>query len=179
MFAKFSVSNARVVFSRTACVTPLDGIPTLMFRLGNERSNQIVEAHLRVTLIRNERTKEGVTFYRMYDLKLSRERSQAFSRSWTALHVIDESSPLRGATPESLAAQEVELLCGVVGTDDTSLQPVHARHTYVDREIVFGARHADILSENPDGSLTLDLRRFHDTVPSAPTEVFPYPRAVT
>ena len=109
MFAKFSVSNARIVFSEKAVITPMDGLPTLMFRLGNERSNQIVEAQLRVTLVRAEHTKEGTLFYRMYDLKLARERSQAFSRSWTALHVVDQRSPLFGATPESLAKEEVEL----------------------------------------------------------------------
>ena len=175
MFAKFSVSNARIVFSEKAVVTPMDGVPTLMFRLGNQRSNQIVEAQLRVTLVRAEHTKEGTLFYRMYDLKLARERSQAFSRSWTALHVVDQASPLYGATPESLANEEVKLLCGVIGTDDTSLQPVHARHTYAARDIQFGARHVDILTENKDGSLTLDLRRFHDTTASVPTDTFPYP----
>jgi len=177
MFAKFSVSNARIVFSEKAVVTPMDGVPTLMFRLGNQRSNQIVEALLRITLMRTEHTKEGSLFYRMYDLKLTRERSQAFSRSWTALHVIDATSPLYGATPESLAKDEVELLCGVIGTDDTSLQPVHARHTYTTQDILFGARHVDILTENSDGSLTLDLRRFHDTVVSESTDTFPYPSA--
>jgi inward rectifier potassium channel len=177
VFAKFSVSNARIVFSDKAVITPMDGVPTLMFRLGNERSNQIVEAQLRITLIRTEKTKEGVTFYRMYDLKLTRDRTQAFSRSWSALHLIDEESPLYGATPASLERAEAELLCGVVGIDDTSLQPVHARHTYEARDVIFGVRHADILSEEADGTITLDLRRFHEVVPTQPTEIFPYPAA--
>jgi inward rectifier potassium channel len=175
VFSKFSVSTSRIVFSRSVTISPMNGTPTLMFRLGNERSNSIVEAHLRVTLMRTERTSEGVVYYRMYDLKLERDHSQAFSRSWSALHHIDGDSPLVGASPESLRRDEVELLCGVVGTDDASLQPVHARHTYADREIVFGARHADILTENPDGSITLDLRRFHEVVPTQPAPDFPYP----
>jgi inward rectifier potassium channel len=177
VFAKFSVSTSRIVFSRRATISPMDGLPTLMFRLGNERSNSIVEAQLRVTLMRSEHTKEGVLYYRMYDLKLARDRSQAFSRSWSALHVIDEESPLYGETPESLRAKEIELVCGVIGTDDTSLQAVHARHTYIDGDIVFGARHADILAENEDGSITLDLHRFHDIQPTLAIEGFPYPSA--
>ncbi len=176
LFAKFSVSNARIVFSDKATISPMNGVPTLMFRLGNERSNQIVEARLRVTLVRTEHTLEGVLYYRMYDLKLERDRSQAFSRSWSALHVIDAQSPLHDATPETLVRDEVQLICGVVGIDDTSLQPVHARHTYDEANVAFGARHADILSENPDGTLTLDLRRFHALVPTQPTATFPYPR---
>jgi inward rectifier potassium channel len=177
LFAKFSVSTARIVFTHKAVITPMDGLPTLMFRLGNERSNQIIEAQLRVTLLRTEKSKEGVTFYRMYDLKLSRDRTQAFSRSWSALHVINEESPLYNATPASLEQHGVQLICGVVGIDDTSLQPVHARHTYEAEDVLFGARHADILSENEDGTITLDLRRFHDVLPTEPTERFPYPAA--
>jgi inward rectifier potassium channel len=177
VFAKFSVSTSRIVFSRHATISPMNGLPTLMFRLGNERSNSIVEAQLRVTLMRSEHTKEGVLYYRMYELKLLRDRSQAFSRSWSALHVIDEESPLYGETPESLHAKEIELVCGVIGTDDTSLQAVHAQHTYLDTDIVFGARHADILTENEDGSITLDLHRFHDIQPTQPIAGFPYSTA--
>jgi inward rectifier potassium channel len=177
VFAKFSVSTSRIVFSRCATISLMNGQPTLMFRLGNERSNSIVEAQLRVTLMRAEHSQEGVLFYRMYDLTLLRDHSQAFSRSWSALHVINEESPLWGATPETVRAEEIELVCGVIGTDDTSLQPVHAQHTYVDANIVFGARHADILTENTDGSITLDLRRFHDIQPTPATESFPYTSA--
>ncbi len=140
------------------------------------RGNQIVEAQLRVTLVRTERTREGVTLYRMYDLPLVRERSPAFSRSWTAMHVIGPGSLLAGKSPADLAREEVELIVSLVGTDDTSLQPVHARHTYAHDEVIWGARHADVLSERADGQLVLDLTKFHDVVPTAPTETFPFPQ---
>ena len=74
---------------------------------------------------------------------------------------------------------EVEISVALVGTDDTSLQPVHARKRYVDKDIVWGARHVDILSENEDGTLTLDLARFHELMPTKPIEGFPYPMAET
>jgi inward rectifier potassium channel len=98
------------------------------------------------------------------------------NRSWTVLHPIEQGSPLWGATPESLAKDEVELLATVIGVDDTSMQPVYARHRYYHQEIVWGARHADILEEQADGSLLVDMRRFHLVVPTEPTEKFPYPR---
>jgi inward rectifier potassium channel len=174
VFSKFSHTSGRVVFSNRATISPMDGKPTLIFRLGNERGNQIVEAVVRVTLIRTERTVEGHPFYRMYDLKLSRERSAAVARSFTVMHVVDETSLLYRQTPDDLARDEVELLVSLVGTDDTSLQPIHARHTYYDKEIVFGARHVDILSEGEGGGLVLDVTRFHDLVPTEPIEGFPY-----
>lgn len=176
VFAKVSRSTARVAFSESAALGPMDGVPTLMIRVGNERGNLILEATIRVSLIRTETTREGVLFYRMYDLGLTRERSPAMNRSWTVMHPVVSGSPLLGATPESLAKDEVELLVTVVGVDDTSMQPVHARHRYYSQEIAWGARHADILNEQPDGSLVLDMRRFHQLVPTEPIEGFPYPK---
>jgi inward rectifier potassium channel len=75
-----------------------------------------------------------------------------------------------------MARDEAEIIITVSGTDDTSLQPVHARRQYEARDIVWGARYADVLSELPDGNLVLDVRRFHDLEPTLPTPGFPYPR---
>jgi inward rectifier potassium channel len=176
VFAKFSRASARVVFSKHVVIGPMDGVPTLMLRVGNERGNSILEANIRVAITRTERLKEGTVFYRLYDLKLTRDRSPAMSRSWTVLHPIDEASPFFSATPESLKRDEVELMVTLFGTDDTSLQPVHARRQYLDGEILWGARHADVLSEDASGNLTLDVRKFDDVEPTKPIEGFPYPR---
>jgi inward rectifier potassium channel len=165
VFAKFSRPNARMVFTRQAVVSPYDGVPTLTFRLGNERSNQIVDAQVRVTLGRTERTAEGHTFYRNYDLVLARDRMLSLSRSWTILHPIDARSPLSGATAESLRESEAELNIMVIGVDDTTMQLVHARHRYGAADVLFGRRHVDILQEESPDVMVVDLRRFHDTEP--------------
>jgi inward rectifier potassium channel len=175
VFAKFSRSTARVAFSKHAVIGPMDGVPTLMLRVGNERGNAILEATIRVSMIRTEVTKEGSKFYRMYDLRLTRDRSPAMVRSWTVLHPIDRESPLYGATPETVTRDEIELVASVVGTDDTSLQPVHARKRYEEPDIVWGARHADILTEAEGGHLVMDVRRFHEIEPTKPIDGFPYP----
>jgi inward rectifier potassium channel len=175
LFAKFSVPRARMQFAEWATIAPLDGVPTLMFRIGNERASQIIEATVRVVLVRTERTAEGVVYYRLRDLRLARHGTPALARSWNVLHPIDAASPLSGATPEALARDEVELMLTVVGIDETSAQNVHARHTYGHERVRWGARHADMLSELPDGRLQLDLREFHRIVPTRPTPSFPYP----
>ncbi|MFI5301402.1 MAG: ion channel, partial [Polyangiales bacterium] len=163
-FAKVSQSNARVTFTQRATIALMDGVPTLAFRVGNERQNQIYEATMRVVLMRNEPTAEGMQFYRMHDLKLIRERSPAFSRSWTVMHRIVEGSPLFGETAASLEATDTEILAALVGVDDTSMQPVHARKTFHHSEVAWGVRHADVLTEHPDGTLTVDLTKWDDVV---------------
>ncbi len=66
VFARFSQPRARLQFSETMVIGPMDGVPTLMLRVGNERTSAIIEALVRVVLIRTEHTDEGKLFYRMY-----------------------------------------------------------------------------------------------------------------
>jgi inward rectifier potassium channel len=176
VFAKFSRSTARILFSREAVISPMDGVPTLMLRVGNQRGNKIVDAHIKLTMVRNERTAEGRTFYRMLDLKLTRDHILSLQRTWSLLHRIDADSPFFGHSPESIAELEVELQVMITGTDDITMQPVHADHRYFSRQILWGRRHADVLTETPDGNLILDLRPFHETEMTKPTTDFPYPR---
>lgn len=167
VFSKFTLSAARIVFSREALISKIDGIPTLVFRVGNARENIVAEVTVRVVLIRTEHTAEGATLYRMYDLPLVRERTPALTRSWTVMHQIVPGGLLYGYDAERLAKEEVELGVAVFGTDDTSLQPVYARRTYYAHQILWGRKHADVLSERADGTMVLDLRRFHDHEPSS------------
>jgi inward rectifier potassium channel len=177
VFAKFSRPSARVVFSRHAVIHPHNGVPTLMVRLGNERGNNIVDAQLRMALSLTGYTAEGEMFYQTVDLRLTRERAFSLSRSWTLLHPINADSPLHGQTPESLEKAEAELYVMVVGLDDTSMQVMHASHIYYARDLLWGHKHADVLTALENGNLVLDLHKFHDTQATERSEGFPYPRA--
>jgi inward rectifier potassium channel len=174
VFAKFSRSTARILFTSEAVISPVNGVPTLAFRVGNQRGNEIVDVQIRVVLVRTEHPLEGGTFYRMLDLKLQRERALTLSRSFNVLHPIDASSPLFGRTPESFHDEESELQVMVLGLDDVTMQPVHAGHRYFDHQIIWGARHIDLLSEAPDGDMVVDLRHFDHWVPTPPTAAFPH-----
>jgi inward rectifier potassium channel len=176
VFARFSQSTGQLVFSDRAVISPMNGVPTLAFRVGNDRASTVFEARVRASIIVTEKTAEGVTFYRLRDLVLSRDNSMALARSWTVMHPIDDKSPLHGATPESCNADELELVVTVVGTDDTSLQPVHGRARYVSSDLVWGARLADVLSELPDGRIQLDVGQFDAIVTTEPTSDFAYPK---
>jgi inward rectifier potassium channel len=176
VFAKFSRPNARIVFSDHVVICPFNGVPTLMFRIGNERGNAIVDAQIRAIATRTEHTAEGELFYRSYDLQLVRDRALGLNRSFNVSHQIVASSPFFEQSPESVAVLEYEIQVIVVGLDDALMQTVHGQHVYYPQNIVFGARLADVLSEGPNGSLILNLRNFHAIEPSVPIPTFPYPR---
>ncbi len=163
-FAKFSRATARVLFSRVAVVYKRDGVPALLFRVANQRGNQIVEANIHVVLARNATTAEGESLRQLHDLRMVRERHALFALSWTAIHLITEDSPLYGATPQSLAASDSEIIVSLTGFDESFAQMVHARHSYVPDEIIWGARFVDILSRTPDGHRIVDYTHFHDVI---------------
>jgi len=167
VFTKFSIPVAKLEFARNAVLYQQDGVRTLALRVANRRGNFIVEASVRMTLVRGETTREGVFFYRLHDLRLVRERYSMLGRSWTIFHRIEGDSPLRDLTPESLRGADVELIVSVNGTDGTTYQTLHSRHRYLPEEISFGARYADMLTPKPDGRVELDYSRLHDTVPAS------------
>ncbi len=169
-FAKFSRPTARVVFSRPAVISPYDGVPSLLFRMANERASQIVDAHLEVTIVRTETTVEGERVRRMRDLVLRRSRSAFFVLTWTAVHPLDAESPLRGATPASLAETDTDVVISLTGYDASLAQTVHARHVYRPPDVLWGVRFRDVMSELPDGRRTIDYRHFHDVVQLEPSD---------
>ncbi len=164
-FARFSRPTARVLFSRVAVITPHNAMPTLIFRSANQRRNMILEAQMRVYLMRDEVTLEGKFIRRFYDLKLLSSQTPSFTLSWSVMHVIDEFSPLYGMTPESLTQTNTMLIISLSGIDETVAQVVHARHSYAANEILWNNQFVDIMHHTPDGHRYIDYNRFHDVLP--------------
>ncbi len=163
MFARVSRPTARVLFANVAVVTLHDGAPTLMMRIGNERPNQILEAEVSLTLLRDEISHEGRRFRRFYDLPLERSRTPIFALSFTVMHKVDASSLLHGLDAGALGDIGAELLLTVTGLDETSAEAVHARHSYLPADVRFGEGYADIFGLTPDGRRAIDYGRFHQT----------------
>ncbi|NRR31512.1 ATP-sensitive inward rectifier potassium channel 10 [Oxalobacteraceae bacterium] len=166
LFARFSRPTSRILFSDFAVITPFNGVPTLMLRAGNERSNLIIEASVRASLVRRETTLEGQLFTRFYDLTLERDQTGVFALSWTIMHPIDQASPLWGKTQQDLHDDGVTLSVAISGMDDTLNDFVHARQSYAAEHIFFAHHFADILSDKVEGDVRiLDFGKFHDIIP--------------
>src|SRR5579883_2497336 len=162
MFARFSRPTARILFARHAVIREFDGRRTLMLRAANERQNVIMEATAQLRLIRDEQTAEGYRIRRIYDLPLRRSEQPLFVFGWTLLHIIDETSPLAGATAESLQAANAYLLLTLSGTDETTGQMLTARHEYPASTLRWSHSFVDILTTSEDGVDRFDYTKFHD-----------------
>jgi inward rectifier potassium channel len=163
LFARFSRPQARVMFSKVVVVRQFQGVPTLMFRIVNERRTQIVEARISVTVMREEDDGEGGVLRRMVTLRLERETSPVFALSWLVLHRITPDSPLYGKDAESIAGGGNVIICALTGTDDTLNASVYARHIYGAEHLRFGHRFVDVITRSPEGDVSIDYGRFHDT----------------
>jgi inward rectifier potassium channel len=161
MFARFSRPRARFLFAKYAVVRPIDGKPTLIFRAANERQNVVQNATARLRMVRNEITQEGYRLRRIVDLPLLRSEFPLFALSWTIMHVIDDDSPLRAETAESLARSKAVLVLSLSGMDENTGQALMARSEYASADIRWNCTFQDILEEAPDGTLHIDYGSFN------------------
>ena len=167
IFAKFAMPTANVMFANWCVVGKHEGKTTLSMRMANARGNRLISAALEVSVAKTIRTAEGETFRKVVDLKLVRRTNPLFWVGWTAMHVIDETSPFFGETQETLTQQGMEMIVILTGVDENTSQAVHARRSYGAEEIKWGARFVDIIAaaQNEGGLRRVDYRRFHDTQP--------------
>ena len=163
IFVRFSRPIARVMFSNSMVIALLNGKPTLMVRIGNENHHSMVEAEFRIMFSRDEPLLEGGDFRHFYVLKLHFDRLTVFPAALTLRHTIDETSPLFGATPESLESSRVLFIVSVVGIDPVIAAAVQTQKDYSWRDVQFGHRFVEIYTEHGGGRLTVDYGRLHDT----------------
>jgi inward rectifier potassium channel len=167
IIAKFTLPAARVMFSRNILVGRFDGVPMLMFRVANTRENQIIEARMKLTLLRDAETTEGHRYRRMLDLPLVRDASPFFALSWTVMHPIDKASPFHGMGPDECRSAAAQLVAVLTGIDGTTSSTVYARRGYTYADILFDHAFEDVMEVKEDGTVKIDLGRFHATRPIA------------
>ena len=167
-YARFARPTAQVLFSKVAVVAPFQDVPTLMFRAANERRNQILEAKMRLYLTLDEYS-DGRMMRRFYELELLRDRNPSFFLSWTALHPVNQHSPLYGLSQADLTKKSAALLVSVSGIDQTVAQAIHTRHTYYAADILWNRQFKDIIhnvdeeTDNPDTTVRyIDFADFHE-----------------
>ena len=139
VFARFARPVAKILFSKVAVIAPFKGHDSLQFRMANLRKNQLFEAEVEVIYTHLEKSESG--YIRRYDrLSLFIERIVFFPLYWTVTHIIDESSPLYGVTPDVLEEQHAEILILFKAVDESFSDTVYKPCSYRYDDILFGQR---------------------------------------
>lgn len=161
VFARFSSPNAKIKFSENALIAPYKDIKGLMFRVVNERQNQILNLEARVLLIWSEQDSTG-NKRKFHELKLELSKVLFFPLHWTIVHPIDDDSPLKGLDEESIKNKDYEIVVLLSGLDDTFSQTINSFTSYKLNEVVWNAKFNDILDLDTYGNISIDLNRINE-----------------
>ncbi|XP_031352874.1 G protein-activated inward rectifier potassium channel 3-like [Photinus pyralis] len=172
VFAKLSRPKKRtqtLLFSRNAVISHRDGVPCLMFRVGDMRKSHIIEAHVRSQLIKHKVTKEGenLPFYQS-ELKIGcdgEEDKIFFIWPTTIVHKIDETSPLYNMSATDLLRERFEIVVILEGVIESTGMTTQARSSYLPSEILWGHRFQPLVSfKKETGEYEVDYALFNNTV---------------
>ena len=165
VFARISRPRARLIFSQYPVVAPHDGVPTLMFRMANARSNFISEAAAKTWMIGPTVSPEGRRLVSFQPMRLVKSENPTLALSWVLFHPIEADSPLFGMDEATLVASEINFVISIVGFDETSGQTVHARDVIAAQDVRFGHEYEDIISIDESGMRHIDYAKINETRP--------------
>lgn len=166
IFAKFARPSARVAFSDQVVVYQRNGVPSLSFRLSNERGSRIVDARLTAHVLLEEVSAEGHRMRRFHPLLLERSTLPMFQLSWTAIHSLVAPSPLQGLeSDEPVLERIMAIVVAFQGLDETFMQTVHAQHFYTLDDVLLDHCFVDMIEHEGDAILM-----FHDRLSSVRPE---------
>lgn len=154
LYGRFSRPRAKIKYSEHAVVAPYRDGAGLMFRVVNQRSNQLIEVECDVTL---SMLPKGSSVRTFVPLTLERRKINLFPLSWTLVHPLDEESPVFGMNREELIANDVEIIILIKAFDDTFSQTIYSRSSYKAEEIVWGSKFLPMISRMENGSTRLDI----------------------
>ncbi|XP_060523122.1 ATP-sensitive inward rectifier potassium channel 11-like isoform X3 [Cylas formicarius] len=176
VFAKLSRPKKRtqtLLFSRNAVISHRDGVPCLMFRVGDMRKSHIIEAHVRAQLIKHKVTKEGehLPFFQT-ELKVrdkvggdGEEDKIFFIWPTTIVHKIDKNSPLYNMSATDLLRERFEIVVILEGVIESTGMTTQARSSYLPSEILWGHRFKSLITFKKDsGEYEVDYALFNNTV---------------
>lgn len=164
LYGRFSRPNAKVVFSEKMVVAPYKDLRGLMFRMGNIRRSELIEAEVQVIVALNQLNNAGHPERRYFTLPLEYSKISFFSMSWTVVHALDDKSPLYELSPEELVQSRTEFMVLLKAVEEANQQTVFTRHSYTADEIVWDAKFQPIMTRNAQGIAVVKMQHISDYV---------------
>lgn len=147
VFAKLARPKKRaatLIFSKDACVSLRDGQLCFLFRVGDMRNTHLVQAHIRLQMIKKRVTDEGELLpLQQYDMDVG--FGQGLDRIFlvwpiTICHVIDKTSPLYEYAANDMTTAQFEIIVILEGIVESTGMTAQARTSYLPSEIIWGHR---------------------------------------
>ncbi|GAB2790351.1 ion channel [Rhabdobacter roseus] len=162
-YARFSRPEAYIRFSDHFLVAPYREGKALMFRLATTKNNHLTDVEAEVTAAIHV-TEHGKATTKFYQLALEFSKINSLGVSWTVVHPLDENSPFSDFTQQDFTAGRLELMITIRAFDDHFSNTVQQRTSYIQQEMVYGARFLPMYEQSKDGKyLHALLDKLNDT----------------
>ncbi|GBP59969.1 ATP-sensitive inward rectifier potassium channel 12 [Eumeta japonica] len=154
VFAKLTRPKSRtatLLFTKNAVVNQRDQNLCLMFRAGNVRKSRIIDVRVDAYVIRFV-TKDHGDLLNGHQVKLDLfvDACDDIIFMWpiSVLHKISKKSPFYNLSAREILHSKLEILVTLEGTIESTGQPVQARSSYTENEILWGHRFTQLVSYN-------------------------------
>ena len=153
-YGRFSQPQAFIKFSHNALIAPFKNGTALMFRIVPYKNNNLSDVEIKVTIsITTE--ENGKLTDKFFDLELEYAKINGLALSWTIVHPIDDKSPFFGLRKEDIANTDLEIMVFLKGFDQVFSNNVVTRTSYVNSEIIWGARFNMMFKPSEDMNKTI------------------------
>ena len=166
VYGRFSRPQAKILFSKSALISPYNNINALMVRIANMRENQLIDIEATITLSLNVE-ENGVVSRQFHILALERKMIIYLALNWTIVHPIDSESPLAGLSEQQLLDSKAEIIVAIKAFDDVFSQVVHTRSSYRADEVLWGQKFDAMYDRDENGIAVLHLEKINDLSPIA------------
>lgn len=158
IFARFSNPRVKIKFTRNALVAPYQGGQALMFRLINERSDDLIDVQAEVAV--SLTGPDGKRHF--HELPLERNRVAFFPLSWTVVHPITPESLLYRFAETDMTQTDVEVLVFITAVDEQLSRTVYAKSSYKGEEILCGYKFVNIIERDEKGGMFVNPARLDE-----------------
>ncbi|XP_055046159.1 ATP-sensitive inward rectifier potassium channel 8 [Misgurnus anguillicaudatus] len=170
IFMKTAQSHRRaetLIFSRQAVIAVRNNRLCFMIRVGDLRKSMIINAVVRLQVVRKTTTPEGEVIP-IHQIDVQTESAVASNNIFLLApliicHVIDKDSPLYDLSAMELPCSDLEVIVILEGVVETTGITTQARTSYVAEEILWGQRFVPIVTEE-EGVYSVDYSKFGNTV---------------
>ncbi|KAJ7320573.1 hypothetical protein JRQ81_020084 [Phrynocephalus forsythii] len=153
-----------IKFSHCAVITKHNEHLCLIIRVANMRKSLLIQCQLTGKLLETYETKEGERILlNQASVKFhvdSSSESPFLILPLTFYHILDENSPLRGLTPQSLKEKDFELVVLLNATVESTSAVCQSRTSYIPEEIFWGFEFMPVISLSPNGKYIADFSQF-------------------
>lgn len=158
LFVRFSRAKSGIVYAANPVVTRNDGKRTLMLRIGNTRSNPLLDIEARLYTLVVVVTAEGRQQANMQELPLLRSHVPVFAILWTGMHVIEPNDYLSRSLADPEVCGKLRFFFTVKARDPVTGQSISELHAFNGEDLRFDMHYVDAIRVEDHRRVYADYR---------------------